>query len=178
MCHAGHPRPHLGKGFGGLYQEGFYVNYLHGLDYLCRRHIKKNTKILELGCFYGASSKLFREYSNDVTCVDLVLYPEMEDLIKSYDIKFYKSNSVSFLNEITIGQYDLIYIDTSHDYEQTRSETLLSYSKLNDGGIISGHDYNCHGVHNAIVSTFQYPDIEIYLDSSWAIEKNKNLKFK
>lgn len=178
MCHAGHRRPPEGQGFGGLYQQGFYINYLHGLDYLCRRYLSKNKKVLELGCFYGASSELFSEYSDSVTCVDLELYPEMEDVIKKRNINFFKDNSIAFLKKINVGEYDFIYIDTTHDFGQTREEMLISYEKLNDGGIISGHDYNCHGVHNAITSTFEYPDIEIYLDSSWSIQKNSRLKIK
>ena len=45
-----------------------------------------------------------------------------------------------------------------------------------NGQIIAGHDYNTPGVYNAIRATFLYPDIEIYLDSSWCIKKTDSLK--
>lgn len=178
MSNAGQPRPPQGKGFGSLLQDGYYINYLHGLDYLCRKYIKKETRVLELGCFYGASAELFREYSNNVTCVDITLYPEMANIIQNKGIQFIKSDSIEYLKNIQYNQYDLIYIDTTHDFGRTRDEVLLSYSKLNDGCYIAGHDYNIHGVWNALISIFEYPDIEIYLDSSWIIQKNSKLKIK
>jgi SAM-dependent methyltransferase len=178
MYHAGVRRPENGSGFGDLFQDGFYLNYLHGLDFLCRKHINKETKVLELGCFYGASSELFSTYSDNVTCVDIEKYHEMTDVLNRTKIKFHQKDSIEFLKNISIGDYDIIYIDTTHDFGRTKEEILLSYSKLNIGQKISGHDYNSHGVYNAILSAFEYPDVEIYLDSSWCITKTENLKLK
>lgn len=178
MSYAGQPRPVTGEGFGSLLQDGFYINYLHGLDYLCRKYVQKNTRILELGSFYGASAELFREYSNFVTCVDITLYPDMSKLIKNKGIQFIESDSIEYLKNIKNNEYDLIYIDTTHDFGRTKEEALLSYHKLDNGGYIAGHDYNIHGVWNALLSTFEYPDIEIYLDSSWVIQKNSRLILK
>lgn len=175
MCHAGCPRPAANEGFGSLLQNGFYINYLHGLDYLCSKYVTKNSKILELGCFYGTSSRLFREYSNFVTCVDLELYPEMKETIDTHGITFYKLDSIEFLQSIKKGSFDLIYIDTTHDFGRTKSEILLAYEKLENNGYLAGHDYNCAGVHNAILDVFKYPRIEIFLDSSWVIQKNEQL---
>jgi SAM-dependent methyltransferase len=166
MCHAGQTFPAEGKKFGSLFQQGFYINYLHGLNFLCKKHISKDTNILELGCFYGTSSRLFYEHSNNLTCVDIELYSEMQNLINSSNIKFYKQDSTEFLKNINVGQYDLIYIDTTHDYGKTKQEILLAYSKIKNGQILSGHDYNSAGVFNAVLDVFEYPDIEIYLDSS------------
>jgi SAM-dependent methyltransferase len=176
MSNAGHPRPEPGKGFGGLYQDGFYINFLHGLDFLCRKHITKNTRVLELGCFYGTSAELFRQYTDFLTCVDLEQYPEMVEVINKYNISFFKTDSVSFLKGIEKGSFDLIYIDTSHDYYTTMEELKWSFNNTINGQIIAGHDYNTPGVYNAIRATFLYPDIEIYLDSSWCIKKTDSLK--
>lgn len=178
MYHIGQRRPLKGQGFGGIYENGYYINYLHGLDFLCRKRVKKTTKILELGCFYGASSELFSEYSDFVTSVDLTLHKEMEDILRKNKINFILSDSIVFLEKMEIGEYDMIYIDTTHDFGQTKKEILLSYEKTLNGQFISGHDYNSHGVYNAVMDVFKYPDIEIYLDSSWLIEKNNNLIFK
>jgi predicted O-methyltransferase YrrM len=171
MCHAGSPRPKEGEGFGRLLQNGFYINYLHGLNYLCKKYITKNTKILELGCFYGVSSSLFSEYSDDITCVDIMLYPEMQKVIENTKINFHKSDSIEFLNSCDNETYDLIYIDTTHDYGRTKEEIILAYNKIKPNGYLAGHDYNTDGVSNAILSIFKYPDIEIFLDSSWLIQK-------
>jgi hypothetical protein len=178
MSYAGHPRPEEGKGFGGLLEQGLYINYLHGLNFLCKEHLTKNMKILELGCFYGSSSELFSEYSDDVTCVDLEYYPDMQKLVESKGITFHKSDSIEFLKSIKKGEYDLIYIDTTHDYGRTREEILIAYENLKEGQYISGHDYNSHGVSGAVLSVFEYPDIKIYLDSSWIIKKTSETKLK
>lgn len=178
MCHAGSDKPEDGHGFGSLLQDGFYLNYLHGLNYLCKKYITKNTKILELGCFYGVSSELFSEYSNFVTCVDIQKYKYIQYLIDNNKINFIQSDSINFLKSINNNDFDFIYIDTTHDYGRTKEEILLAYNKLPNNGYISGHDYNSYGVSNAILDTFLYPDIEIYLDSSWIIQKNSLLKLK
>jgi SAM-dependent methyltransferase len=178
MYHIGRPRPPKGQGFGGIYENGYYINYLHGLDFFCRKHINKTTKILELGCFYGASSELFSEYSDFVTSVDLELHNEMKDVIERKNVKFIQSDSIEFLSKLEVGEYDIIYIDTTHDFGQTKKEILLSYEKLLNGQFISGHDYNSPGVYNAVMDVFEYPDIEIYLDSSWLIKKTENLVIK
>ena len=178
MSVAGQPKPENGKGFGGIFENGFYINYLHGLDFLCRKYVKSDTRILELGCFYGVSTELFCKYSQNITCVDVERYNYIDVLIEKYNINFINSDSIDFLKELKHNSYDLIYIDTTHDYTRTKQEILLSYNILDYGSIISGHDFNTPGVHNAIADTFSYPDIEIYLDSSWSIIKTKELKLK
>jgi hypothetical protein len=178
MYYAGSELPLDGKGFGGLYQDGFYINYLHGLDFLCRKHINKETKVLELGSFNGVSSELFSKYSNHVTSVDIELYPEMEKVIKRCGINFVQNNSISYLNSIVVGMYDLIYLDTTHGYYDTLNELKNIYYKLNTNQVLCGHDYNSQGVSSAINDLFQYPDIEIYLDGSWSIIKNNRLILK
>jgi len=49
------------------------------------------------------------------------------------------------------GYFDWVYIDTAHTYQQTVKELELCRLKVNDGGIIAGHDY-CQGdINNALV---------------------------
>lgn len=172
MWYEGRDLPKKGEGFGAIFENGFYVNYLHGLDFLCRRHLKENAKLLELGCFNGISTRLFNYYTRDITTVDIQLFKEMEKLLLYCpNIKFVQQDSIEYLRGVSDDSFDMIYIDTTHDYGRTKEELLLSYEKIKNDGVISGHDYNTNGVANAITATFKYPDIEIYLDSSWAIQK-------
>lgn len=39
------------------------------------------------------------------------------------------------------GFFDLIFIDSSHEYDQTRAEIMLWTHKCREGGVVSGHDY-------------------------------------
>ncbi len=172
MWYAGQPLPKEGQGFGGILENGFYVNYLHGLNFLCKQYVKKNTRILELGCFNGVSSELFSEYSDSVACVDIEFYPEMQKVVKNRkNIRFFKQDSIEFLNNIKYDEYDLIYIDTVHSYDHVKKEISIAYQKLKEGSYICGHDYNSHGVYSAVLDFFKYPEIQIFLDSSWAIQK-------
>jgi hypothetical protein len=173
MWYAGYDLPKKGEGFGGILENGFYINYLHGLDFLCRKHIKENTKLLELGCFNGISTRLFNHYTKNITTVDIKLFKEMEKLLLHFpNIKFIQQDSIEYLESIPNHSFDIIYIDTTNDYERTKKELLLCCKKVKESGFISGHDYNTSTVANAIIDVFKYPDIQIYLDSSWVIKKS------
>ena len=60
------------------------------------------------------------------------------------------------------GYFDLVFIDSSHEHEQTRAEILLWQRKVKDGGILAGHDYNigCHGVMEAVNEAFPNASLE------------------
>lgn len=45
------------------------------------------------------------------------------------------------LNEFDDGFFDWVYIDTTHSYEQTKTELEISRRKVKEGGFIAGHDY-------------------------------------
>lgn len=175
MYYRGQPLPPEGEGFGGLFQDGFYINYLHGLNFICKQHIGKNTRVLELGCFNGVSSELFARYSDHVTSVDIELHTEMQNVINRTNIKFYKQDAIQFLETISYDQYDFVYIDDDHSYSHIKKEISIIYDKLKEGSYISGHDYNSRDVFGAVLDSFYYPEIQVYLDSSWLVKKDKNL---
>lgn len=54
------------------------------------------------------------------------------------------------------GYFDFVFIDSSHEHEQTRAEILLWQRKVKEGGILAGHDYNegCKGVMDAVKEAF------------------------
>ena len=39
------------------------------------------------------------------------------------------------------GFFDAVFLDTSHEYKQTKAEIILWNKKIKDGGILAGHDY-------------------------------------
>jgi predicted O-methyltransferase YrrM len=50
------------------------------------------------------------------------------------------------------GEFDFIFIDGLHTYEQLTKDCHNYYSKVKDGGIFSGHDYETiPGVHQAVL---------------------------
>lgn len=40
------------------------------------------------------------------------------------------------------GYFDFVFLDSSHKVEPTKLEILGWYRKINEGGILAGHDYN------------------------------------
>jgi len=46
--------------------------------------------------------------------------------------------------------FDMVYIDADHTYEHAKEDIGLYLPLIKKGGIISGHDFNWEGVHNAV----------------------------
>jgi len=61
-------------------------------------------------------------------------------------------------------EFDFVYIDGLHTYEQVKKDIINYYNIINDDGFIGGHDYNY--VKNAINDTIKNVDYT-FSDSSW-----------
>ena len=56
-------------------------------------------------------------------------------------VKIIRSNTHEFLSNMHDEYFDVIYVDASHSYRDVLIDMELSYQKIKNGGIISGHDY-------------------------------------
>lgn len=65
-------------------------------------------------------------------------YPQA-DIVRAFDH--------DWLPQLADGHLDWVYVDTMHDYEQTRRELQLLRYKVRRGGIIAGHDLVCFAEH-------------------------------
>ena len=78
--------------------------------------------------------------------------PEIEAKLIEPRVEF----SDEFLSSMPDGYFDWLYIDSSHQYEQTLRELELGIRKIKPGGFIMGDDYNSdvnarhHGVYKAV----------------------------
>lgn len=59
-----------------------------------------------------------------------------ETTIETYDME-----SLTAATRCQDAQFDLVFIDSSHLYEQTRAEIMLWFHKVKNGGVLGGHDY-------------------------------------
>ena len=64
--------------------------------------------------------------------------------------------------------FDLVYIDANHDEEPFRQDLRMWKSKVRDGGILAGHDYqgSWPGVIKVVDEVLGGPD-KVYQDTSW-----------
>jgi hypothetical protein len=47
-----------------------------------------------------------------------------------------------------------VFIDAAHDYESVKADIEVWLPKVRSGGLITGHDYYCEGVHKAVHEIF------------------------
>lgn len=155
------------ENLGEYLVDGYQVNYLHGLENICKKYINKESTVLELGVNNGVSTNLFAKYAGSVTAVDSIRTPKLNEVLsKNKNIKFHQIYFSKFFDQNKI-KYNFIYIDGSHEYIDVKNDIISSINHIEKGGIISGHDYNssCPGVIQAVNEFFD--GIEIYEDSSW-----------
>jgi predicted O-methyltransferase YrrM len=86
----------------------------------------------------------------------------LEQLQLASKVQLHKERAEQFLSDTDIT-FDFIYIDTSHDYETTRTTIDLSIPRLNPNGVIGGDDFSDEGtwgVARAVKDSFTKFDIQ------------------
>lgn len=159
--------------------------------------IPKYRKMLEIGSWKGESTKIFASSGvfDKIVCVDPFegteeankLFLETWNTVK----EGFKENTKMFKDKIELVQgysyevagtfldndFDFMYIDGSHKYEDVVQDINLYWNKLKPGGYIAGHDYfddNGHpGVKKAIYDLWGRGPDWTFDDGSWLILKNK-----
>ena len=66
-----------------------------------------------------------------------------------------RQRSHEFLSIFKDDFFDFIYIDTTHQYDQTILELELAYKKIKNNGIVAGHDYHPQ-MFGEVVNAVQY----------------------
>lgn len=61
--------------------------------------------------------------------------------IEQGQVHIHQGLSTVELEKFGKGYFDWVYLDTNHDYETTAEELVICQKKVNEGGIVSGHDY-------------------------------------
>ena len=112
--------------------------------------------ILEIGTLRGSSTFFFAKYDKvkKVTTVDFAEHGHYKRFRRAFlgdlEVKKGKDKIICHINgsdkffETCNEKYDLIFIDGSHDYSQSKRDLGNSLGHLNDGGYIVMHDINNH----------------------------------
>lgn len=82
-----------------------------------------------------------------------------------------KQDGSAFLREST-EQFDLIYIDTSHDYETTRDTILAALPRLGPAGLLAGDDYSDEGTWGVKKAVTELcPEVRVFQNWIWFAPK-------
>jgi predicted O-methyltransferase YrrM len=164
------------------------INLLHGLHDLIEENFDSQTCICEIGSHSGVSTELFASMCGTVYAVDFKTTPSLDDIVEKYsNLTFYKDRSENVLDKFEDGQFDAVYIDANHDYENVKQDIINWMPKVKTGGFLCGHDYmddelaekikrnknlwkkmGKNGVRKAVDEFF--PKIKTYSDSSWIVK--------
>lgn len=70
-------------------------------------------------------------------------------------------------------EFDLVFIDALHDYENVMKDISLWWPHVRSGGILAGHDFNHKwpGVERAVADHFNLADVGVGFDSVWFVVK-------
>ncbi len=131
-------------------------------------------RVLELGVRGGESTVALLEgvhrTEGTLYSVDVAPCVEARDLIESYRLgsrwTFYQANDLEF-GKGQIGEMDLIFIDTSHEYQHTVDEIKLYAPLLRKGGAFAFHDTESFpDVMRAIQDTILDWPIELWTNNN------------
>jgi predicted O-methyltransferase YrrM len=151
-------------------------------------NISVKGKMIEIGTFTGESTVIFGDHFKEVIGVDPMLpdydpddstsqfdFNEVLDMFKDRtkdykNISLVKKTSDDAVNDFKEGEFDFVYIDGIHRYENVKQDIINYLPKIKKGGIIGGHDYvnsgHLKGVYDAVNEMFGKPD-KTFKEGSW-----------
>lgn len=106
--------------------------------------------ILEIGSFEGMATCWLLDYilthpAAKITCVDLYFQDNFNHNIAqtnaSHKVTKLSGNSHHILPTLTANQYDIVYIDGSHQAEDVKQDATLAWDLLKLGGVMIFDDY-------------------------------------
>lgn len=116
--------------------------------------LPKNAVIAELGVFQGIFARRIYDYTKPKKMYLVDIWPQNKRIdevkklfqkeISDNTVEVFQQDSVEFLNSLEDNFFDWVYLDTSHEYEQTLNELNVLQHKVKEGGYIAGHDF-CKG---------------------------------
>jgi len=166
---------------GFFHKSFYYFFYLKKREFI--RFIKsyyKNKFIVgcEIGVKYGLNAINILKNCNikELYLIEPDLSLFDYKMFNKYIKKYYLLNNYSYnvVDDIKDNSLDFCYIDGSHKYKDVKCDISLYYSKVCNGGIIGGHDYNLEGVSKAVIESFDdffISDSYNYPIEWWKIKK-------
>jgi len=97
-------------------------------------------------------------------------------------IEFFDISSLDASCKFPDEYLDFVFLDSSHEYNQSRSEIVLWMKKIKHGGTLAGHDFFGHPeVKSAVVEMIPAEYLKTEQTERgfgvWAVVKNPSIKF-
>jgi predicted O-methyltransferase YrrM len=75
-------------------------------------------------------------------------------------------------------QYDVVFIDAAHDYDNCIADIKLWWPHVREGGMLCGHDYQHKfpGVMRAVARCFPLLRVAVCPDSVWCVQKESDVR--
>jgi len=181
---------HVPWRLSGRAKNNHFFGFAFLLNYVCD-NLPDHGKALEIGSYMGESTQIIASSGifSEIHSVDP--FKGTEEFNKEFGYTWskvkseYNKNTRYFNNiyhhqgysydevpKFPNGEFDFIYIDASHKYEDVKQDIELCLPKLKYKGIIAGHDYSWSDVKKAVDEKFNPEEVLVFLDSSWAYIKN------
>jgi predicted O-methyltransferase YrrM len=151
----------------------------------------KELTMVEIGAYSGESTSIFCDHFKSVTTID----PFVNDYDKGdkassaapmskvqavFNRRMQKYNNYTLIqktsdeafHDLESQQFDMVYIDGMHTYEQVKRDILNYRNLIKTGGFVTGHDYyqGWPNVVKAIEECYVKPH-QVFGDSSWLVRK-------
>ncbi len=104
------------------------------LNALIRIHECK--EVLEVGTFHGLTTQSMKGAGANITTIDIEDHRKKKDS----EINFILGDSTKVMKDLPKRFYDLIFIDSFHDYAHVMKEFKQAESLIKVGGLICFHD--------------------------------------
>lgn len=169
------------------------TGFLHPAELEKLAELATGRDVLEIGSYRGLSAWGMAQTAKTVTCVDTFrawtngqTQNTIEEGLTTFDaflravqgfsnVYFYQGTSEAIAGswtELQRGrQFDMIFLDAMHTYEDVKADILRWMPHLREGGIMAFHDYghgDFPGVKQAVDELITYPpDEEPLITLAW-----------
>lgn len=150
-------------------------------------------KIVEVGVADGYSSIFLAEQLEDlgkryellmVDSLQYGSYDQLQEIVNNVvrsgcrGIRILPVDSLNASTRLPDKWAHFVFIDASHEYEKTKADILLWHRKVQDGGILAGHDASCADVKKAINELISKDSLQIIQTDKnfgvWQMTKQPN----